>query len=166
MSRSPTPWLLGDIPHDRISAPAIGHPRLRLNQLQPGGCTQLHHLNEDVPLRAAVRASPSWWHRRTPTYLRPSAMSSNGTYKHQISGVGGLLQSGRAQTKDGARRRIFGIRTIAANRRGGTFDDEFCTGALSTYRGDGTSPASSTDDAFLEPRTITEPLFVLHSAAF
>ena len=93
-------------------------------------------------------------------------MSSNGTYKHQNSGVSGLLESGRAQTKDGARRRIFGIRIIAANRRGGTFDDEFCTGALSTYHGDYTSLASSTDDAFLEPRTITEPLFVFHYAAF
>ena len=68
--------------------------------------------------------------------------------------------------KDGARRCIFGIRIIAANRRGGTFDDEFCTGALSTYHRDVTSPASLTDDAFLEPRTITEPLFVLHYAAF
>ena len=55
---------------------------------------------------------------------------------------------------------------IAANQRGGTFDDEFCTGALSTYHRDGTSPVSMTDDAFLEPRAITEPLFVLHSAAF
>ena len=68
--------------------------------------------------------------------------------------------------KDGARRRIFGIRIIAANRRGGTFDDEFCTGALSMYRGDGSSLISPTDDAFLEPRTTIEPLFVLHYAAF
>ena len=166
MSRSPTPWLLGDTSHDRTAAPAIGNPNLRLNQLQPGGCTQLHHLNEDVPLRAAVRASPSWWHRRTPTYLRPSAMSSNDPYKHQNSGVSGLLESGRAQMKDGIRRHKTAGFGIAANRRGGTFDDEFCTGALSTYHGDYTSLASSTDDAFLEPRTITEPLFVLHYAAF
>ena len=105
MSRSPTPWLSEGTAPNRTAAHAISILILSLNQLQPGGCTQLHHLNEDVPLRAAVRASPSWWHRRTPTYLRPSAMSSNGTYKHQNSGVSGLLESGRAKRKtaqDGA----------------------------------------------------------------
>ena len=66
----------------------------------------------------------------------------------------------------GIPRHILASASIAANRRGGTFDDEFCTGALSTYHRDVTSPASLTDDAFLEPRTITEPLFVLHYAAF
>ena len=71
----------------------------------------------------------------------------------------------------GIPRHILASASIAANRQGGTFDDEFCTGALSTYHGgytthSVTSLAPSTDDAFLEPRTITEPLFVLHYAAF
>ena len=160
MSRSPTPWLSEGTAPNRTAAHAIGIRILSLNQLQPGGCTQLHHLNEDVPLRAAVRASPSWWHRRTPTYLRPSAMSSNDPYKHQNSGVSGLLESGRAQMAYGIPRHILASASIAANRRGGTFDDEFCTGVLFRYRGDGTSPTAPTDDAFPEPRTIAEPLFV------
>ena len=82
MSRSPTPWLLGDTSHDRTAAPAIGNPNLRLNQLQPGGCTQLHHLNEAMPFRTAGRTSSSWSHRRAPTYLRRSHMPLDGTYKH------------------------------------------------------------------------------------
>jgi hypothetical protein len=60
----------------------------------------------------------------------------------------------------------FGIRIIVANRHGGTFDDEFCTGALSRYRGDDTSPTAPTDDAFPKPRTIAEPLFVRTALAF
>jgi hypothetical protein len=87
-------------------------------------------------------------------------MPSDDPYKHHNSGVSGLLESGLAQMAYGALRRIFGIRIIAANQRGGTFDDEFCTGALSRYRGDGTIPAAPTDDVFPEPCTIAEPLFV------
>ena len=82
MSRSPTPWLLGDTSHDRTAAPAVGNPNLRLNQLQPGGCTQLHHLNEAMPFRTAGRTSSSWSHRRAPTYLRRSHMPLYSTYKH------------------------------------------------------------------------------------
>ena len=93
-------------------------------------------------------------------------MPSDGAYKHQNSEVSGLLESGLAQMAYGALRRIFGIRIIAANQRGGTFDDEFCTGALSRYRGDDTSPTAPTDDAFPEPRTIPEPLFVRTALTF
>ena len=68
----------------------------------------------------------------------------------------------------GALRRIFGIRIIAANRHGGTFDDEFRTAALSRYRGDDImiSPTAPTGDAFPKPRTIAEPLFVRTALAF
>ena len=55
MRRSPTPWLSEGTAPNRTAAPVIGIPILRLNQLQPGGYTQLHHLNEDVPLQAAVK---------------------------------------------------------------------------------------------------------------
>ena len=87
-------------------------------------------------------------------------------YKHQNSGVSGLLETGRAYTKDGNRWQHFGIRIIAANRHGGTFDDEFCTGILSGYRGDDARPTAPTDDAFPKPRTIAEPLFVRIALAF
>ena len=50
MRRSPTPWLSEGTAPNRTAAPAIGIPILRLNQLQPGGCTQLHHLNEAMCL--------------------------------------------------------------------------------------------------------------------
>ena len=66
----------------------------------------------------------------------------------------------------GIPRQDFGIRIIAANRHGGTFDDGFCTGALSGYRGDDTSPTAPTDDAFPKPGTIAEPLFVRTALAF
>ena len=93
-------------------------------------------------------------------------MSAYGPYKHQNSGVSGLLESVPAQMAYGIPRQDFGIRIIAANRHGGTFDDEFCTGALSRYRGDDTSPTAPTDDAFPEPRTIPEPLFVRTALTF
>ena len=82
MRRSPTPWLSEGTAPNRTAAPAIGSPTIRLNQLQPGGCTQLHHLNEAMLLRAAARASSSWSHLRTPTYLRRSHMPPECTYKH------------------------------------------------------------------------------------
>ena len=93
-------------------------------------------------------------------------MPSDGPYKHQNSEVSGLLESGLAQMAYGIPRQDFGIRIIAANRHGGTFDDGFCTGALSRYRGDDTSPTAPTDDAFPEPRTIPEPLFVRTALTF
>ena len=74
MRRSPTPWLSEDTAPNRTAAPAIGIPILRLNQLQPGGCTQLHHLNEAMPFRTAGWSSSSWSHRRAPIYLRRSHM--------------------------------------------------------------------------------------------
>ena len=93
-------------------------------------------------------------------------MPSDDPYKHQNSEVSGLLEGGLAQMAYGIPRQDFGIRIIAANRHGGTFDDGFCTGALSKYRGDGTSPAAPTDDAFPEPRTIPKPLFVRTALTF
>ena len=93
-------------------------------------------------------------------------MARHGPYKHQNSGVSGLLETGLAQMAYGALRRIFGIRIIAANRHGGTFDDELCAGALTRYRGDDTSPTAPTDDAFPESRTIPEPLFVRTALTF
>ena len=93
-------------------------------------------------------------------------MTPYGRYEHQNSGVGGLLESGLAQMAYGALRGIFGIRIIAANRHGCTFDDEPCSGALSRYRGDDIGPTAPTDDAFPKPRTITEPLIVCTALTF
>ena len=93
-------------------------------------------------------------------------MSAYGTYKHRNSGVSGLLETGLAQMAYGIPRQDFGIHIIVANRHGGTFDDEFCTGALSRYRGDDIRPTSPTDVAFPKPRTIAEPLFVRTALTF
>ena len=93
-------------------------------------------------------------------------MPSDGPYTHQNSEISGLLESGLAQMAYGIPRQDFGIRIITANRHGGTFDDEFCTGALSRYRGDDISPTAPTGDALPKPRTIAEPLFVRTALAF
>ena len=131
MSRSPTPWLLGDIPHDRISAPAIGHPRLRLNQLQPGGCTQLHHLNEAMPFRTAGRTSSSWSHRRAPTYLRRSHMPLDGTYKHLPLQEWHSVASGCPLEQKVHEGPDYAIAGIAANEQRDISAAAFCCEALS-----------------------------------
>ena len=81
MRRSPTLWPLEDTAHNRTAAHAIDMPILRLNQLQPGGCTQLHHLSEDMLLRAAARPPSSWSHWRAPTY-RPPTTTQLPLYKY------------------------------------------------------------------------------------
>ena len=74
MRRLPTPWLSEDTAPGRSASHAIGEPISRLNQLRPGGCTQLHHLNEAMPFRTAGRRPSSRSHRWAPTYLRRSHM--------------------------------------------------------------------------------------------
>ena len=128
MSRSPTPWLSGDILHDRTAAPAIGSPTIRLNQLQPGGFTQLHHLNEAMLLRAAGHASSSWSHRRAPTYLRRSHMPLHSTYKHLPLQEWRSVASGCPSKPKGTKWTIAGI---AANELQGIFAASFCYDALS-----------------------------------
>ena len=81
MWQLPTPWLSKDTAPGRPASytVTIGEPISRLNQLQPGGCTQLHHLNDTILRRAAGLASSSWSHRRAPASLRRSHMPLNCT---------------------------------------------------------------------------------------
>ena len=84
MRRLPLPWLSEDTVPNGSAAGATGEPTSKLNQLQPGRCTQLYHLNEAMPFRTAGRASSSWSHRRASAYLRiqRTHMSPECVYKH------------------------------------------------------------------------------------
>ena len=136
MSRSPTPWLLGDIPHDRISAPAIGHPRPRLNQLQPGGCTQLHHLNEAMPFRTAGPSDLLELEPSAGTHLPPTITHAFGWHVQTSSSPRATL--GRKWLSPGAeglqrsmQRSYYAIAGIAANEWRDISAAAFCCEALS-----------------------------------
>ena len=132
MRRLPPPWLSEDTASDRSAAHAIGMPILRVYQLQPRGCTQLHHLNEAMLFRAAARASSSWSHRRAPTYLRRSHMPPDCTYTNtSLSQSNPRSQAVARRSKRGQKGTELTIAGIAANELQGISAAAFCYDALS-----------------------------------